>query len=264
MKDQPFKYQNQSTVDIPKKENPIEQESLDKLKKLIFEIYQKLIKEGIAITDDCRIDMDMFKEIFSAKDIELDKKYIETMKKKFEEDSQKGDPMELLTTIIWNKILGDKLIVVRTSVYDDIKNGVDHLIIEKNTGKVICAIDDVASISSFNFHDKKDKTSQVNTKKIKYGMISKNEQISLTSLENIPVFYLGFDLKNMSSIIKEMSNSFDDKPSETEKKLMNYYLGILEMQIKKNHLGKIASALEELIPDTIKQAINQSQKKKHH
>jgi len=160
--------------------------------------------------------------------------------------------------------LGDKLIVVRTSVFDDIKNGVDNLIVERKTGKTICAIDDVSSLSA-SFINKTDKIfhqgNTINVKNIKYGLAIKDNKTILTHLERVPVFCIGVPLSSVDQFANNISESIDDEPSPEEKKLMEYYYKLLEMQIKQYNLAVVAADLEKLIPDTIKKEMKQYKNK---
>lgn len=236
-------------------ENIISKESMDKLNHLIEEYANKLKKEGILVTSDCRIDMDSFNNVYSEKEIETDKQYIAKLKEKFSKNSELlGEPVELLITIIWNKVLGKELIAVRSAMFDDIKNGVDHLIIEKNTGKVICFIDGVSSLNSEAAKKKREKSGL--SKNIKYGFTIKNGKINLTELKNVPIFYIGIPLTQIKNFINELTESTDDAPSKIEKDLMTFCFKILTLQIKERHLNKVAKDLLDHIPDSIKKEIS--------
>lgn len=61
---------------------------------------------------------------------------------KKDESIRAGSVFEMLKTAIMNKKLAGQFIVVRSSYYDDYCNGVDNVIVHKETGDIICAIDD--------------------------------------------------------------------------------------------------------------------------
>jgi len=79
-------------------EQTVKKETLEKLNNLIKSFALKLKKENINVTDDCRIDMNSFSNIYT--DIENDKRYIDAMKSKFSNMNNIGEPVEILTTII--------------------------------------------------------------------------------------------------------------------------------------------------------------------
>lgn len=54
---------------------------------------------------------------------------------------------ELIIAILYKK-LGGKYLVVRTAESDDRRNGVDHLIIDAETGSVVCGMDDLSSLGT--------------------------------------------------------------------------------------------------------------------
>lgn len=49
---------------------------------------------------------------------------------------------EIATTLLFDKVLNKDFIIVRASTYDDYENGADHLIIDKQSGAVICGLDE--------------------------------------------------------------------------------------------------------------------------
>ncbi len=132
---------------------------------------------------------------------------------------------------------------------DDIAKGVDHLVVEKKTGKVICFIDDVASLDSPTMHKKKDNTPV--TRDIKYGFTFKNGEVVLSDLKNIPVFYLGTPGSQLNEIAKELSESITSAPTKREQSLMNFYLGSLALQIVDRALERNSKELLDVIPKTI-------------
>lgn len=236
----------------PKSKEYVSQETLEKLTFLTKSFAEKWKEMGIIVTSDCRIDMDNFKGIYSDASIQSDKHYIEKQQSKFgEKDASFGiaEAVELLTTVIWNKTLGDNLVVVRASMFDDIANGVDHLVLEKTTGKVICFIDEVSSLDSPTMYKKKNKTPF--RKDIKYGFTIENDKANLKELKNIPVFYLGTPGSQINWLTRDLAETISSTPTKREISLINFYLGSLAMQIMERSLEKDAKELLKLIPETI-------------
>jgi hypothetical protein len=109
-----------------------------------------------------------------------------------------GKKFELLAYSILCKFLQNtEYIAVRSSFYDDRKNGVDILLLEKGTGNVVCCLDAVAGKERYNEKlFKLDKINyQQNGAKIKYGIEiirTENNKLKpiLRNLEKIPIFVL--------------------------------------------------------------------------
>jgi len=135
---------------------------LKKLNSFIENIHFELKKEGIPVLKNGRIDMDAFSQnkIYNEKNIKYDKNMIAMIEKEWalkanitleeaetEREHSLGDKMEKLKTVIFYKFLKDGFYVTRSSRYDDIKNGIDNIILDKKTGNIICALDEVGTTS---------------------------------------------------------------------------------------------------------------------
>lgn len=193
---------------------------------------EDLKKEGIPVTNDCRIDIDAFDEIYNKEDIEKDEKEVSRLDKIFARESnmsvdewndkkplQPEEQLEILTTIAFHKNLGPEYLVVRSSKYDDYINNVDNLIIHRKTGKVVCAFDEVTNSNKENkyFNSKKESILEKNNKEgaeIKYGVTFENEseEMRLERLSHIPIFHLSLSEREIE---KELWG-FNDTNNEKE------------------------------------------------
>jgi hypothetical protein len=109
-----------------------------------------------------------------------------------------GKKFELLAYSILCKFLQNtEYIAVRSSFYDDRRNGVDILLLEKGTGNVVCFLDAVAGEERYK--EKLSKVEKINYEqngaKIKYGIEiirTENNKLKpiLRNLEKIPIFVL--------------------------------------------------------------------------
>jgi hypothetical protein len=249
-------------------------EPVEKLLNFAKDLSTSLNADGLPIMipkenfDDCyRIDMKRFSDVYCKEKIEKDIAAVQEKENTFkkiekineekikealsyrkspdqlldiDEKMTKGNIFEIFKTSLFNKFLKEDFLILRTSRYDDIKNGVDNMILEKNGENVICAIDDVTQIKlSTYFEEKKkeilDKNLKFNGVKIKYGVYfekDKNGQKVLRKgpLENIPLFYLPLT----QDYLKEGLNNFIpslNEYSDYEKKLMKYFLEAFMFQI---------------------------------
>jgi len=250
-------------------------EPVEKLLNFAKDLSTSLNADGLPIMipkenfDDCyRIDVKKFSDVYCKEKIEKDIAAVQEKENTFkelekineekikealsyrkspdqlldiDEKMTKGSVFEILKTSLFNKFLKEDFLVLRTSRYDDIKNGVDNMILEKNGKNVICAIDDVTQTKlSTYFEEKKKeilhKNLELNGVKIKYGVYfekDKNGQRVLRKgpLENIPLFYLPLT----QDYLKEGLNNFIpslNEYSDYEKKLMKYFLSAFMFQIR--------------------------------
>lgn len=162
-----------------------------------------------------------------------------------------GTQTEIMVTILLNKVLGDDFLVMRTASYDDYEAGTDFIIVNKKTGKTICALDSLLednrelSEGALPLTIKKaDKTLAIvesGGADLKYGIKIKNKEMILTPLKNMPVFY--FDLSD-----KQYKKLSENNPSEentvTKTELSIFYSFITSLQDQRESL---------LLADKIKQ-----------
>jgi len=218
--------------------NCIEKTEIDEKIKNLENIYlhfaEKMKKEGVPLADDGRVDMDLFLESFKEKNAVLkDKEAVNTKMASFEDSSNFGDIAELFVTIIFNKYAKENLLIFRSSIYDDIVNNVDIVIIDKRTLQPLCAIDVASSIVSGSF---KNKQSVVRKKKgvttIKYGITHSEGKVKLETLEKVPLFVLGFPLEEKMDLI-------DSIDAETFKKdefdLFKFFTMFINLQCQEHN-----------------------------
>ncbi|MDI6591712.1 MAG: hypothetical protein QME61_02115, partial [Patescibacteria group bacterium] len=213
-----------------------EERNIEKLRNFSEKTAERL-REEVPVDNDCRIDMEAFRGIYSSENIEGNKQRIKEFEMKIfpgltpeeikkEKLKKKGEQLEILTNLIFNKLLGPEFICVRTSLYDDWRNKVDELILEKETGNVVCAFDEVGDIMGPRFEAKKQKILEKNIKggaEIKYGLGMENGKLVLKSQENIPIFYLALLEKAIEKGVREFIPSFEEK-SDYEKRIFNYFI----------------------------------------
>ena len=139
---------------------------------------------------------------------------------------------ELAITVFLNKIIGDRFIVVRSSKYDDYEHGVDNVLVDKQTGFVVCGFDQVLGMGDNDGSDKKrEKVEKINLKggaRLEYGIkLDENQKIQISKMKNVPAFFLGLTKDDLISLVKNMS---EDKNSD---------------DLSNNILNKILKSLKE-------------------
>ncbi len=233
-------------MEIPKiteKESGREnKENLGRLVEFIRSVSRELReKENVPVGPDGRIDMSAFPYPDAAEDIRRARAWqVEWLGNLPEEEMGKkrlrseGEQLELLAHAVLYKNLGKDFIVVRSSLHDDRKNGVDTILLEKKTGNLICAFDEVGSSSGADFETKQQKVFSKNANeqgaRLKYGITYQNGGIKLETAENLPIFYIALPADKINKGIQEFNPS--PEQSDFEKKLFDYFIATLRAQAK--------------------------------
>jgi len=229
----------------------------------------QLRKEGVPVDNECRVDMNAFGEIYGEKALNYDKQRIESLERQWrkmkglsKEEYTKakmcslGEKMEMLKTAIFQKNLSPDFIVARSSHYDDIENGVDNIILEKKTGNLVCAFDEVADVDSPRYEEKIDKVLWRNMTKnggiLKYGLKMEKEggkmELKLGRAKNAPVFYLALSPWLVEEGAKKFKPQIGEQ-SDYEKIIFNDFINSLNEQIE------IINSKFKNLPPSIKERI---------
>ncbi len=144
------------------------------------------------------------------------------------QEHRKSELVEKLTTLILHKGLGPDYIVVRTCKGDDY-NGIDNIIVHKPSGTVVCAFDDFHSGFSDDSEDKKLNYIKTASKNggvpIKYAFTVKEGRLVTKSFNNVPIFYLAF---NVIELDEALQNIDTKDPHSLSAKEEPYYDKIIE------------------------------------
>lgn len=234
----------------PRPVQAVEQEQGDiaKLAKFIEQVATMYRNEGIPAGSDGRIDIQAYANLYfdTKKDAEKTRDWenewfgdISEAQKLEKRRQMEGEQLEMLSCAIFMKNLGDEFVVVRSSSHDDRVNKVDTLILDRKTGTLVCAFDEVGATSGKEYDDKLALVHDRNLTKggasLKYGISSKmkdgKQTIALSSAENIPVFYIALPSKNikegMEKFLPDMANK-----SEYEQGLFSYFVLTISAQIE--------------------------------
>lgn len=242
-----------------KEEGKLEEEKqiepkIEEVKHFLGEIAEKLRKEEIPVGDDCRVDMEAFEGVYPQAAIREDMEIVKGWQEQWDKEEfgdlpkeeiekeklkNKGEQFEMLKTAILYKFLGGEFIVTRTSRFDDIKNKVDNIVLEKETGNLVCALDEVGDIAGEIFEEKQAQVLERNRKekggRLKYGIKSEKGKLVMGEVENLPVFYFALPSEYIREGLKNLTPSFEEK-SEYEEKLFTYFVASINSQIKSLHL----------------------------
>ncbi len=173
-----------------------------------------------------------------------------------DENERAGFLFEMLKTSIMHKKAGDRFIVVRSSRYDDEKNHIDNVFVDRKTGETVCALDEI-SPKEMNDAEAQKKKDQVRNRNfgysgesggfgaarqaylepgmsLKYGIELADGKMSCKELRHLPIFMLSLDHDHLNEGMEKFKN--DTTSSEYEDLLFSYFLSSLSTDIKKMKL----------------------------
>jgi hypothetical protein len=154
-----------------------------------------------------------------------------------------GERFEVLKTIIFYKFLHKRFIIVRASFYDDVFNQVDNLIIEKETGNIVCAFDEVSAISGPRLAKKQERflRNRTDGATVKYGVLSTRDGLTKGEIKDIPIFYLALPHEHINKGIRNLTSL--EEISDYEEKLWAYFVITLLSQITRLKLENLNEIL---------------------
>ncbi len=218
--------------------------------------------EGIPVDNDGRIDMTAYTGIYSdvQKDLDRNREWEEKYYNGATPDEAReqrlradGERLEMLAQAIFAKNFGADFVVTRSSPHDDRVNKTDTVLLERKTGNVVCAFDEVGHMNGARYDEKLRIIQEHNLKggtSLKYGLGIERDgeeaRIIGTEVHNIPLFYLALPKDRVEKGLQE----FDPSPTEQsdfEKKLFDYFIATLGAQIQGLELysGRLNPQLKE-------------------
>ena len=254
-------------------------ETEKKLAGIAESLAKKLLEEKVPVLPNLRIDMATFEGIYPESMLAADKQEVERLEgifrqkeggslspEEYEKSKLKkdGEKLEILKTVILNKFLNENFVVVRTSTFDDYKNGTDNIIMERETGNVVCALDEASDTSGRDLEAKKQKILMQNIKQggnsIKYGITKDGESLTVGQgpASNVPMFYLTLPPHLIERGIKETSE-IGAKPSDNDKNLFKYFMALFDAQLRLFKLEKGSNEEFKKKIETFKAAIKKVQ-----
>ena len=249
--------------EVQPEQKEVKKDGLEILKGDIRERFLELREEGVPVDERLRININEFGGVYSKDFIESCRKYVKDLKAYFKakamsgsksswafpkkevlKETPMGEIFEMLKTSIFQEKLGKDFIVTRTSEYDDLKNNVDNIILERETGNIVCAFDEVGADSGEIFEEKKEEVSKKNLEgkgaDLAYGIFFEKKagkmELKKGKIEHMPIFYL-----SMSE--EEIKNNLDN-PERREESFYSF-IDSIKKQIKELKEHQLHSKLKE-------------------
>lgn len=140
---------------------------------------------------------------------------------------------EMAVVTLLHRFLKDRFLVARASAYDDYEYGMDNVLLDKETGSVICGFDQVLVMGQDKEDNKKkDKMEKMLLRGgaiLEYGVIlDEDKKIKRGRISNIPAFFLAITKKDLSDLLLDLKNNSDS--SGVTKKILNQILISIKKQ----------------------------------
>lgn len=162
----------------------------------------------------------------------------------FRRDRKKkhGFIAEMAVTGILHKALRDRFLVTRASNFDDLRHGIDNVIVDRQTGTVVCAFDDVTDEKQGE--REKEKQTRIKQKarqggsRIKYGLTFEKSPetgeclLAKKGVQNVPTFYLSLTKDELSQALAGMDFDPDSPQTETESRMFSKMFALIQDQMK--------------------------------
>lgn len=191
--------------------------------------------QGLPVGEDGRIKMEGYALLYG-ESVRDDIK--ETPPADPQRLNRSGEMLECLAYALLLKNLGNQFIVARSSHHDDRFNHVDTILLDKQTGNLVCTFDEVGDTNSQEYIQKQKEVAEQNTRggsTVKYALelkeVNGKKIAAPAGAEHVPLFYIALS----QNIIKEGVRKFRDahgEQSDFEKQIFAYFAESISAQIQ--------------------------------
>lgn len=167
---------------------------------------------------------------------------------------------EMALTVMLHKFLKEKFIVARSSTYDDYNNGVDQVLVYKETGEVVCGFDEVIGNNGDDGGLKKaaklERLMARGGARIKYGAKKVGTELVRGEVREIPAFYMSLSKAELAELLESLSSS-SERISAPEEKLFEKLINSLETQTLNQNLNQTLKAKTEEAISRLRESLSQ-------
>ena len=243
----------ESSNDVENRFLKKEREKMNTLMTGIVEHYKDI---GIQLERDGRVSVSAFRAFYPHEKLNEDRKYVEKKERYIKDRSIDTDKrnniesecFEQLVSVIFTKVMPERFAVLRTAKYDDYEHGVDTIIIDRETGDVVCSVDEVISDNLEDATRKKMNHIEhmnENGVQIDYGY-KKNEDglfVPARYYADSPLCFLPIQRDLIPKIIESTSESITEV-SRSDRAVFNHFIRFLRMSLSvlaKGHQERLSS-----------------------
>lgn len=162
--------------------------------------------------------------------------------RKEEKEKNKNGQMEMLATLLFYKAFGNEFIIARASEFDDYVHGIDNVLINKKTGEVVCAFDEVHDhAQSDRASEKMEKIKKIAKKggtTFEYGIAMENGSFKRKSVPNLPVFCVSLQTQELENALVEVKTAHTGLSKYERELCANFINSIIQQSdmLSKEHL----------------------------
>ena len=186
--------------------NEVAGEHLEKMKEFLSVEGERLRGEGFPVSEDCRINLREFGNLYSKETLERDQEKVSEIETHFENSQSEkiGELLEAVKTLVFNKFWFDgRLVAIRTSKFDDYVNGVDQLILDRETFQPLAAVDTTL--------DWKSKLPKIINKiqkgsSVKYGVGFSKDGVEKMNYTGLPIFIISLNGDEVLELAHEIED----------------------------------------------------------
>jgi hypothetical protein len=177
-------------------------------------------------------------------------------------EKQMHTRFEKYATVLFNKMLGEKFLFIRTCASDDYRKSVDNFIIDEETGNIICAFDSLnySKPKEERTKDRKEEKMERVQKSIsgggssvKYGLGFENKKYVKKQLSHLPLFFVSLDNDEAHKAIERLENS-GGVIGEDEHEIFEKFINSFEEQIANIEEKPMHAGMKKSI-ETFKEAL---------
>ncbi len=161
---------------------------------------------------------------------------------RFQENDAKHDGAlaEAAVLTLLNKFLGERFVAVRAAKYDDYENGVDTLILDRESGGVVCAFDEVVGMEgderyTHKVSRAKGRLAEHGGMRVKYGLTFTpdspgNAHLERRAMPNVPGFCISLTRTELHRLIEQADFTAGSRVSASETDFFQNMVRALETQ----------------------------------
>ena len=257
---------------VERAQRDLDERAWEKIRPLTDELVEHYHQLGVHLDQQGHIRMSSFRRCRPSEEIRRHQQYVRDREQEIRERSLEAETeselFEYLVPIMFTKLVGDKAIVVRTAKYDDMKNGIDTVIINRETGDIACSVDEVVSSAERRLHKKERRVLSINSERahLDYSYMKKEDGSFQPSpySGDFPLCSLSVPKGAVYKIINQTGNLTE--VTEFEKKVFNYFINNMcasliriyleEKQTKRHdHAGELAAKTDEQFMKKVRETI---------
>ena len=158
---------------------------------------------------------------------------------KQDREKSRAHHIELAIMALFHRVLGEEYVVVRSATHDDYNSGVDMLVVNKRTGDILCAIDEVHTDDSEiagrdPFRGKGEKYKKKALRggaRLDYGLTMQSGKLKRSKLQNLPLLYAGLTTNEFIQLTSAMQPGMRAELTDLERSLFLRMVDSMQKQI---------------------------------